>query len=195
MKALTVQQPWAWAIIDGGKTIENRTQNWKYRGPLAIHAGNRWSERGERSPLVKAEYRKMMTELAPPQPLVGWEFGGKMVRWPFRTGAIIGIVNLVDVHPEAGCCKPWGEASYPDPTGKERRQIVHLVLDNVTPLAEPIECVGALGLWTPKREIVDHLAECCLQCGNPRSCGVGNCTNDRNRPHCYAGNERPADLS
>lgn len=28
MKALTVQQPWAWAIIHGGKTVENRTQLW-----------------------------------------------------------------------------------------------------------------------------------------------------------------------
>lgn len=39
MKALTVQQPWAWAIVHGGKDIENRTQAWSYRGPLAIHAG------------------------------------------------------------------------------------------------------------------------------------------------------------
>lgn len=37
MKALTVQQPWATAIFRG-KDIENRTQLWTYRGPLAIHA-------------------------------------------------------------------------------------------------------------------------------------------------------------
>ena len=35
MKALTVQQPWAWAIIHAGKTVENRTQRWwSYRGPI-----------------------------------------------------------------------------------------------------------------------------------------------------------------
>jgi hypothetical protein len=40
MRALTVQQPWAWAIVHGGKDVENRTQAWGYRGPLAIHAGS-----------------------------------------------------------------------------------------------------------------------------------------------------------
>lgn len=31
IRALTVQQPWAWAIVSAGKTIENRTQMWSYR--------------------------------------------------------------------------------------------------------------------------------------------------------------------
>lgn len=39
MKALTVCQPFAWAIIHGPKKIENRTWPTDYRGPLAIHAG------------------------------------------------------------------------------------------------------------------------------------------------------------
>lgn len=41
--ALSVRQPWAWAIIHGGKNIENR--DWRepnpglrFRGPVAIHA-------------------------------------------------------------------------------------------------------------------------------------------------------------
>ena len=58
MRALTVQQPWAWAIFHG-KAIENRTQQWAYRGPLAIHAGVRWSERGGESPLVDDAFRRM----------------------------------------------------------------------------------------------------------------------------------------
>ena len=39
MKALSIRQPWAWAIIAGYKTIENRTWQTSYRGPLLIHAG------------------------------------------------------------------------------------------------------------------------------------------------------------
>ena len=41
MRVLTVRQPWAWAIVHGGKDIENRTRNvaGAYRGPVAIHAG------------------------------------------------------------------------------------------------------------------------------------------------------------
>ena len=40
MRALTVRQPWAWAIIHGGKDVENRVRSLgPYRGPVAIHAG------------------------------------------------------------------------------------------------------------------------------------------------------------
>ena len=41
MKAITVRQPWAWAIIYGQKDVENRTRNiaGSYRGPVVIHAG------------------------------------------------------------------------------------------------------------------------------------------------------------
>jgi hypothetical protein len=38
MKAISVRQPWADAIVWHGKTIENRTWNTGYRGPLLIHA-------------------------------------------------------------------------------------------------------------------------------------------------------------
>ena len=38
MRALSVRQPWAWAIIHAGKDIENRTRSTVHRGPLAIHA-------------------------------------------------------------------------------------------------------------------------------------------------------------
>jgi hypothetical protein len=38
MKALSIQQPWAWAILFAGKDIENRTWNTHYRGEIVIHA-------------------------------------------------------------------------------------------------------------------------------------------------------------
>src|SRR5262245_15449329 len=56
MRALTVRQPWAWAIIHGGKDIENRTWANKYvTGTIAIHAGSRldslgYSPRGTKKP-------------------------------------------------------------------------------------------------------------------------------------------------
>lgn len=37
--ALTICQPWAWAIVHGPKRIENRTWPTRHRGPIAIHAG------------------------------------------------------------------------------------------------------------------------------------------------------------
>lgn len=41
MKALTVKQPWAWAICRGIKPVENRSWPTAYRGPVLIHAGKR----------------------------------------------------------------------------------------------------------------------------------------------------------
>ena len=41
MKALTVRQPWAHAVLYLGKTIENRTWPTAHRGPLLIHAARR----------------------------------------------------------------------------------------------------------------------------------------------------------
>jgi hypothetical protein len=39
LKAITIKQPFAWAIIHAGKDIENRSWLTKHRGPLVIHAG------------------------------------------------------------------------------------------------------------------------------------------------------------
>jgi hypothetical protein len=140
MRALTVQQPWAWAIFNG-KNIENRTALWSYRGPLAIHAGMRGSERGFRDRRILAA-------------------AGSSQQWhDLVYGAIIGLVYLVDVHPDAGCCRPWGESAYPEHgTDKIRRDIAHLVLDDPREFTEPIPCKGALGLWSPPADLEVRLA-------------------------------------
>lgn len=39
MKALSIKQPWAWLIVNGHKTIENRDWATWFRGPLLIHTG------------------------------------------------------------------------------------------------------------------------------------------------------------
>ncbi|QMU22059.1 ASCH domain-containing protein [Gordonia rubripertincta] len=139
MKCLTVQQPWAWAIVRGGKLIENRTQTWTYRGPLAIHAGQRWSDRGAQSDLV----HRAWYEHHSPHSIVG----GRLPEWQFEKGSIIGVVDLVDVHPDAGCCRPWGESAYTEAEGRVRHLVSHLVLENPRKLSEPIPARGALGLW------------------------------------------------
>src|SRR5512144_1472468 len=41
MKALTLKQPWAWAVAYVGKDVENRTWRTTHRGLIAIHAGGR----------------------------------------------------------------------------------------------------------------------------------------------------------
>lgn len=144
MKALTVQQPWAWAIVHGGKDVENRTQAWGYRGPLAIHAGSRLSDRG----LDHPGYRSAMARQT-----------ARVRHVVDVRKAFIGVVDLVEVHVAAdGCCdSEWAEASYDEHGGRTRRDIVHLVLEHPRPLPEPIPCRGALGLWTPPADVLDQL--------------------------------------
>lgn len=38
MKIISVRQPWAWAIINAGKDIENRSWPTKLRGRILVHA-------------------------------------------------------------------------------------------------------------------------------------------------------------
>lgn len=37
--ALSIRQPWAWAILNAGKDIENRSWRTSRRGRIALHAG------------------------------------------------------------------------------------------------------------------------------------------------------------
>jgi len=41
MKAISLWQPWAWAILYAGKDVENRIWRTHYRGPLLLHAAKR----------------------------------------------------------------------------------------------------------------------------------------------------------
>ncbi len=41
MKALSIQQPWAWLIVHGYKPVENRTWPTSFRGKFLVHAGKK----------------------------------------------------------------------------------------------------------------------------------------------------------
>jgi hypothetical protein len=89
MKALTVRQPYANAIVHGEKRTENRSQRTHYRGALLIHAA-----------------------LAPHgSGVASAELGGD--GWPDQRGAIIGVAELADCHRATdSCCTPWGFTGY-----------------------------------------------------------------------------------
>lgn len=146
MKAITVRQPWAWAIAAGAKTIENRTRGTSYRGHLAIHAATRWSGRGADNYLIRLEHGRRMFHtdiyvVPMPHPDL------------FPLGAVIAIAQLVDSHPDTGCCRPWGESTYEEAGGRTRTTLHHLVLDDICPLPMPLPARGALGLWTPDHDL------------------------------------------
>ena len=76
--------------------------------------------------------------------------------WVAR-GEILGVVDLVDCHPDAGCCRPWGESAYVEHGGRTRRRITHLVLENPRALDKPIPCKGALGLWNVPTDLFEAI--------------------------------------
>jgi len=140
VRILTVRQPWAWEIIHGGKDVENRASNIarNYRGPVAIHAAKVFDYS------AYDEQENYYDEQDP--------------RYVAR-GAIIGVVDLVDVHdpgdrlflPAAdvqGVCSPWAE---PD--------VCHLVLANPRALDTPIPFTGGVGLRTLDVETSARLLE------------------------------------
>lgn len=167
MRILTVRQPWAWAIIHGGKGIENRVRNiaGDYRGPVAIHAGLALDTEYDRALVSRAagqisrEKRDIGMRMVPSRITEPDEPRFHVTeRYGYR-GAIIGVVDLVDVHsasvidgdgrirddcPEHGTChhhcSPWalGPAA--------RGWYQHLVFSSPRPLADPIPYRGALGL-------------------------------------------------
>lgn len=136
MRGLTVRQPWAWAIVFGGKLVENRTWTTGYRGPLAIHAAVPASRRGLRSPLVARALRTWHRR------------GGE--EDPFRhRGAIIGIAELQDCHyAEPGCCdSPWAEYEVYSEDERRPGRVTHWVLVNPRPVEPPIPVRGRLQVW------------------------------------------------
>lgn len=152
MRILTVRQPWAWAIIHAGKDVENRTRNLAgdYRGPVAIHVSKQWAEGWRSSKLERAMYHWALThpevhDESTPNP------------WWLDQGAIIGVVDLADVHTseERSCARllgihESGEQDWAVGCSEWAEQDrVHLVLANPRPLREPYPYRGALHLQTP----------------------------------------------
>jgi hypothetical protein len=125
-RAITVRQPWAWAIVYGGKDVENRGR----RAPwdtavgerLAIHAAKGCDE---------DDLQDVAALMGP----VSWEDTEYL---DFR-GAVIGTALLAGVHHSTTCrnrCSRWAQ---PDQW--------HLELTDVVPIVQPVPARGALGLW------------------------------------------------
>lgn len=56
MLAVSVRQPWAWAIARGHKAVENRDWDTRFRGALAIHASLRVDLDSSESPAIRAAH-------------------------------------------------------------------------------------------------------------------------------------------
>lgn len=147
MRILTVRQPWAWAIIHGGKNVENRSRNiaGQYRGPVLIHAG--LTAVDDADPIWNADRFRTAVDQAPATARASMK-----VR-----GAIIGIVELIDSHPASECrgfgphggpCSQWAE-----------REGWHLTLAAPRALAQPLPYRGGQGMRRVDEGLASEIRE------------------------------------
>ena len=144
LRALSVRQPWAFAITHLGKTYENRPRRFHYRGPLLIHASKtlRRADYASARAMIEA-----LTGKAPPDIEI------------IERGGIVGAVMLVD------CAEP-----IPHDEGWRFAGSFGLELEGA--IALPFRaCRGALGLFkvTLSRGEVELLRAAGMIAQSPRS--------------------------
>ncbi|OLT10106.1 hypothetical protein BJF79_05155 [Actinomadura sp. CNU-125] len=138
MQAISVQQPWAFAIACGGKSVSNQAVPTAYRGPLLIHASMRVDLSACDSPLVQA---------------AGWDPSDPLA----AIGAAIAVADLAAVcsatvgasgrgGTDECACGPWAEP------GRH-----HWHLADVRALRRPIISLGRTDLWEPSANLLTEV--------------------------------------
>lgn len=127
MKIVVVKQAWAWLIVNGHKSIENRTWKTKYRGPLLIQASAHRITAKEYDHHADFAAERGVT-LPPPEDL--------------DAGGIVGMVYLVDC--VTSDPSPWFEG----PVGWK------LTEAQVLPFTP---CKGMLGIYTAPESLVEAM--------------------------------------
>lgn len=134
MKALTLWQPWAWAIAHAGKDVENRTwapPAYMIGERIAIHAGKRFDE--EAWTFLSDPCCSPIDEsLAAEDGLFDVPCADEIAR-----GAVVAVATLAEVL-RFGEGEARGWPWYGGPVG--------WVLTDVVAM-EPVPCRGAQGLW------------------------------------------------
>lgn len=133
MLALTIQQPWAWAVGRGIKNVENRTWVHSYRGPLAVHAASRWDPDCDGALRTVVHIARAQGVTLPATLRDDLPYSG--------TRHVIAVVDLVDICTKgmdgSPCgCGPWAMPGQ-----------AHWQLANARVLPEPVPARGRLGLW------------------------------------------------
>jgi hypothetical protein len=128
VKILSVRQPWANWLTEGLKTIEIRSRNSHYRGPLLIHS----SQKPDKNIL---EFKSSSARAH-----LGFEINPR--------GCIIGSVDLIAVK-KYFTRHDWhvDRPKHYNPISWYKNGLHGLILNNAKKLPEPIPVNGKLGLW------------------------------------------------
>lgn len=139
ISALSVKQPWAYALLELGKDVENRSWWTPYRGDLVIHAPKSRDHQAWRSiaDIIGVEPGSELSELvADPRANIH--------------GAYIGVVEVVDV--VQGHHSRWAERE-----GGRVGGPWHWVLARPRWLCEPIPARGYQSLWMVAPEDLEEI--------------------------------------
>jgi hypothetical protein len=135
LRALTVRQPYCSAITSGDKRRENRTWPTRYRGLVALHAAKavEWDA---------PDIAWTAARLTP------WRPGLRRDAWIgcLDLGVVTAVAELTGCH-HAGDCITGALDAYSFCTPWSMPAAYHWEIENVRPLAVPVPCRGALGLW------------------------------------------------
>lgn len=141
--AITIREPWIWAILAAGKRIENRTWSTKFRGPIYLHASVNVASKAAQRELLDKLQRAGSSLDALGSVMVDVdrrERQRKRIPLPYvrdlPRGALVATADLVD----CTTAVPPGQELWADAGA------VYFVLANVTPLAAPIP-MSSLGIW------------------------------------------------
>lgn len=132
MQALSIRQPWAFAIVSGAKAVENRTWSSSYTGPLAIHASKK-EDRHSVDDVLHRIHRQLELK-------VSIERLRRIYESTKGLGCIVGTVDMV------GCIR-YGHSSKKDSISRWFEGPHGFLFRNAVALVNPIQCRGHLGLW------------------------------------------------
>lgn len=168
VRAISIRNYWAWAVVYAGKNPENRSDGalgWKHRGLTLIHAPALLDDAlNARLWWDDADEPRLEVPADDPRQTSLWSLSQAIRQARPETrdalgvrSAVMGVGDLVDIHPEeGGCCKPWGESVHWSLDRTQRTNwTAHLVFRDVVPVWPPVDCPGALGLWKPRPDVLE----------------------------------------
>jgi len=136
IRAITIQQPWLWAILELGKRLENRT--WKPSAAalapgewLALHASKTYDTQG--ALVLRAAWDVCVPSKS-----------------ALPRGAVVAVaryLGTVDARARRAAVDPWFVGPYA------------LELGDVIALPCPVACSGVLGLWDLTAEVLAEVRE------------------------------------
>ena len=132
-RALTVRQPWAFAIAAGAKDVENRSWPTAHRGWLAIHASSTPADAAEGARCAQLLAAAGVAPPAAPQ---------------LPRSAVVAVVFVHDVlPPQRPVASAWAQ-----------RGCFHWLLRDARALGAPVPCAGQKNVWALSDDVSAAIA-------------------------------------